>query len=59
MEEHLDRLETSLRETREALRQTQQTLQAIQEARAEDGDVLDRLYEHLMGPLDVRDYGIL
>jgi hypothetical protein len=30
----------------------------IQEARAEDRVILDRLYEHLIGPLDVRDYGI-
>ena len=30
----------------------------IQRARAEDHAVLDRLCEHLIGPLDVRDYSI-
>ena len=58
MEKCLDCFETSLRETREALHQTQQTLQAIQEVRAEDRAILDRLCKHLMGPIDVKDYGI-
>jgi primosomal protein N'' len=42
----------------EALQQTQQTLKVMQQARAEDLAILDWLCEHLMGPLDVRDYGI-
>jgi hypothetical protein len=55
VEEHLDHLEDTVRQTREDL---QQALQALQRARANDRAVLDRLCEHLMGPLDVRDYGI-
>jgi hypothetical protein len=51
----LDYFEASLLEMREAL---QKTLQEIQEARADDCAILDRLQEHLMGPLDVKDYGI-
>jgi hypothetical protein len=58
VEEHLDHFEASFRETREALQQTQQTLQAMQQARVEDFAVLDRLCEHLMGPLDVKYYDI-
>jgi hypothetical protein len=34
-------------------REMQETLQALQRARAEDHVVLDRLCKHLMGPLDV------
>jgi primosomal protein N'' len=51
LEEHMDRFEASLRET-------QETLQALQRARVKDCAVLDWLCEHLMGPLDFRDYGI-
>jgi hypothetical protein len=51
LEERMDRFEASLRETWE-------TLHALQRARAEDHAVLDRLCEHLIRPLDVRDYGI-
>jgi hypothetical protein len=47
----MDRFEASLRET-------QETLQALQRAKTEDRAILDRLCEHLMGPLDVRDYDI-
>jgi hypothetical protein len=55
IEEYLDRLEDTVRQTRVDL---QQALQALQRARADDRAVLDRLCEHLMGSLDVRDYGI-
>jgi hypothetical protein len=55
IDEGLDRLKDIVRQTREDL---QQALQALQRARADDHAVLDRLCEHLMGPLDVRDYGI-
>jgi hypothetical protein len=41
-----------------SLRETQETLQALQRARVEDCVILEWLCEHLMGPLDVRDYGI-
>jgi hypothetical protein len=58
VKERLDRFKASLRETQEALQQIQQTLQVMQQARAEDRAVLDRLCEHLMRPLDIRDYGI-
>jgi hypothetical protein len=51
LEERMDYFEASLWEM-------QETLQALQRARAEDHAVLDRLCKHLMGPLDIRDYGI-
>jgi primosomal protein N'' len=41
-----------------SLRETQETLLALQRARADDHAILDWLCEHLMGPLDVKDYGI-
>jgi hypothetical protein len=53
VEERLDRLEDTVRQTQEDL---QQALQALERARADDRAVLDRLCDHLMGPLDVRDY---
>jgi hypothetical protein len=55
IEERLDHLEDTVRQTREDL---QQALQALQRARADDRAVLDRLCKHLMRPLDARDYGI-
>jgi hypothetical protein len=55
VEKHLDRLEDTVRQTREDL---QWALQALERARADDRAVLDGLCDHLMGPLDVRDYGI-
>ena len=54
----LNCFKASLQETRAALQQMQQTLRVIHEARADDRAILDQLSEHLMGPLDVRDYGI-
>jgi hypothetical protein len=55
VEERLDHLEDTVRQTQKDL---QQALQALQRARVDDHAILDRLCKHLMGPLDVKDYGI-
>jgi hypothetical protein len=55
IEECLDHLEDTVQQTWEDL---QRALQALERARADDRAVLDRLCDHLMGPLDVRNYGI-